>query len=116
MSDDSIKIGGKKRKKAMPRGKPIKPGEVRNPHGRPRKEDTMSDCIREYLAGSVNTESGEKLTRMQIAARAMYKKAIGGDSSMMREMLDRGFGKIKDNVDINSVQLVQLVDPEEKNV
>lgn len=98
MSENSIKTAVKKRK-AMPRGKPIKKGEIRNPHGRPRKEDTMSDCIREYLAGEITTENGEKLTRMQIAARAMYKKAINGDPSMMREMLDRGFGKVTQMVD-----------------
>jgi hypothetical protein len=93
-----------------------KKGVSGNPNGRRPKEDTMSDCIREYLAGIVKTENGEKLTRMQIAVRAMYKKAISGDASMFKEMLDRGFGKIKENVDINSVQTIQFIDPEEKNI
>ncbi len=95
MSDE---IGIKTVKKRG-KGKPIQKGQVLNPHGRPRKEDTMSDCIREYLAGEVKTENGETLTRMQIAARAMYKKSISGDSSMFREMLDRGYGKVAQRIE-----------------
>lgn len=90
------------------------PGVAHSP-GRPRKEDTASDCIREYLAGAIPTEEGQ-LTRMQILVRGMYKKAINGDSSMAKELIERGFGKVKDVVDMNTVQEIQLIDPVEKDI
>jgi hypothetical protein len=84
--------------KAMEKTKWVK-GKSGNPLGRKPKEDTMSDCIREYLAGEVKTENGEKLTRTQILVRGMYKKAINGDPSMTRELLDRGFGKVAQKIE-----------------
>jgi len=94
MSDEIVKNVKKTRGKL----KPFLPGNPGGP-GRPRKEDTMSDCIREYLAGEVKIESGEKLTRTQILVRGMYKKAISGDPSMTRELLDRGFGKVAQKIE-----------------
>lgn len=76
----------------------FQPGNNANPYGRPRKKDTFSDCLREYLDGEITTENGEQLTRMQIAVRAMYKKALN-DGSMMKEMLDRGFGKVAQRIE-----------------
>ena len=93
--NDSIKNADKKR---MPRGKPFKKGEVHNPHGRPRKELSITDALRTLMdevptikiGSTVNTDK----TWAQLVALGMLLKATKGDASMAREIIDRLEGKV----------------------
>ena len=82
----------------MPRGKPFKKGEVHNPHGRPRKELSITDALRTLMdevptikiGNTVNTDK----TWAQLVALGMLLKATKGDASMAREIIDRLEGKV----------------------
>ena len=61
-------------------GKPIQPGQVLNPHGRPKKGTALADVMREYLDAELENTPG--LTRKQAFVKAVYARAMkGGDAA-----------------------------------
>jgi hypothetical protein len=79
----------------------IKPGEVRNPNGRPKGARSRSTIVREWLESSetVNnpiTGVKERLTQADIITLALLKKARAGDLQAYRELMDSAFGKVAD--------------------
>jgi hypothetical protein len=55
------------------------PGAILNPHGRPRKGNAITDCMREYLDGIIDVQDGK--TRKQAFVRAVYACAMKGNTS-----------------------------------
>ena len=78
--------------------KPFKKGEVHNPKGRPVKEQSITEALRELAPQVLEITIGGKKnttkTAVQLMALGMYLKAIKGDASMAREIIDRLEGKV----------------------
>lgn len=95
----SEKIIKKHTKKQLPAGmKPWKPGQSGNPNGRPKKGTAIADCMREYLAGTIDTEGG-KITRQQALVKAIFAKAMKGGDAAQRLMLQYIDGMPKQQID-----------------
>lgn len=99
----------------------VKPGEVRNPNGRPKKEKCITDQIRatldkipELLPNS--TPNSGKLTNAQIFADQMVLEALKGNSAIVKEVLDRVEGKVKEVLEqtINDVTPIADMTPAER--
>ena len=72
----------------------IKPGEVRNPKGRPKKESCLTSVLKEEL-GKVpsklpdGTRNTKKLTNAQILGAQAIEHAVRGNQAYYKEILDR---------------------------
>ena len=77
---------------------PFKKGEDprRNLEGRP----PVLPELREAL-GKVLAEEKDGLTALEAVLRALRNKAIKGDVRAIQEILDRYFGKVKQDLDAN---------------
>jgi hypothetical protein len=78
--------------------KPIAKGEVRNPNGAPRKLPKL-DVI---LANVLGEENKDGKTAAEQIIEAMRRKANAGDTKAAALLLDRGWGKIKESLDITT--------------
>jgi hypothetical protein len=78
--------------------KPIKKGEVKNPKGAPRKLPKL-DVI---LANVLGMENEEGKTAAEQIIDAMRRKANSGDVKAANLLLERGWGKVKEHVDITT--------------
>ena len=78
--------------------KPITKGEVRNPNGAPRKLPKL-DVI---LANVLGEENKDGKTAAEQIIEAMRRKANAGDTKAAALLLDRGWGKIKESLDITT--------------
>ena len=88
----------------------VKPGEVRNPTGRPKKENTYSDTLRDLLAGqdiSVTwTVNGKKKSLKVSSDKNLYygvassqiMEALKGNVQAQREIVDRIQGKAPQSI------------------
>jgi len=78
--------------------KPFKKGQSGNPHGRPRKDRSITQALRELGTQIADiTVGGKKNTTKtfdELVALGMHLKAIKGDASMAREIIDRLEGKV----------------------
>ena len=77
--------------------KPIQPGEVRNPNGRPKGSLNRSTIVKEILLGL--HVSG--VTNAEAATIAVLEKALSGDTTAWEKLMDSGFGKLTDKTDVN---------------
>jgi hypothetical protein len=76
----------------------FKKGVSGNPKGRPVKELSITQALRDYMheipqitvGGSKNTDK----TWAQLVALGMLLKSVKGDASMAREIIDRLEGKV----------------------
>lgn len=96
---DSTKIATEKtqRPKGKPRGRPIQKGQVLNPHGRPKRGQSIAEKLRE-------------LSDPTIVAMTIIEMAIGDrDPRAMAMLLDRTEGKVADMV-INLTESFQESD------
>jgi len=97
VSDDAVK-NGKKTANRTSFKKGNKYGK-----GRPTKEHSVTEALRELapeileisLGGKKNTTK----TAVQLMALGMYLKAIKGDASMAREIIDRLEGKVPQGIE-----------------
>jgi hypothetical protein len=93
--------------------KPIKPGEVRNPKGKPKGAMNSKTIIRRFLeldavATNPNTKKkvalkglkGEPITYMEAIIIRMIQRAMKGDTTAFNAILDRMEGKPKQTTDI----------------
>jgi hypothetical protein len=76
--------------------KPFPKGVSGNPKGRPKLPD-LSEAIAKVLA-----DEKDGKTALEAVLMALRAKAVKGDVRAAQELLDRGFGKSKSNVDITS--------------
>ena len=78
----------------IPKGaKPFKKGQSGNPKGRPKMPD-LSEAIAKVLA-----EEKDGITALELILAALRAKAAKGDVRAAQELLDRGFGKSRQNID-----------------
>lgn len=75
--------------------KPFKPGESGNPNGRPKK----LPAIDKLLANTLGSEDDKESAAERII-QALIKKAEKGDTRAAEILLDRGYGKPKQTIDI----------------
>jgi hypothetical protein len=81
----------------IPEGaKPFPKGVSGNPKGRPKLPD-LSEAIARVLA-----DEKDGKTALEAVLMALRAKAVKGDVRAAQELLDRGFGKSKSNVDVTS--------------
>ena len=76
----------------------LKKGVVLNPNGRKTRENTLSDCIRDYMAEVVE-DGGETLTREARLARALYASAMDGNMTAVTIIRDTAYGKPVERLD-----------------
>lgn len=77
--------------------RPAKKGEIRNKNGRPKKLPKLDELLAEVLG---DEEEGK--TQAQMILEALVKKANNGDVKAAALLLDRGWGKVKEHIDITS--------------
>ena len=78
--------------------KPIKKGEVRNPKGAPKKLPNL-DLL---LANVLGTENEEGKTAAEQILEALRRRANTGDVKAANLLLERGYGKVKEKIDITT--------------
>ena len=74
----------------------FKKGQSGNPNGRPKLPD-LSQAIAKVLA-----EEKDGMTALDAILAALRAKAAKGDVRAAQELLDRGFGKSKQSVDVTT--------------
>ena len=75
---------------------PAKKGEVRNPHGRPKKLPDL-----DILMAKVLGERKEGMSAMETILKALRAKASRGDVRSAELLLDRAYGKLKNTNDVS---------------
>lgn len=84
----------------MPRGGSIspatqfKPGQSGNPKGRPRKLRALDDLLVEVLGDGVEKDEAKAIIQ------ALVRKAKAGDVKAAEIILDRGYGKPKQHIEV----------------
>lgn len=77
---------------------PIKPGEVRNPAGRPKKALCIPDILRELAALPSKYDADKKKTRLRAICDRALDQAEGGDKDARNWIADRMEGKAIDRI------------------
>jgi hypothetical protein len=98
--------------------RPPKHGEPsRNPFGRPKGSRNRSTIVKEWLSVQQKiknpiTGTIETLDQADMITLALISKARKGDVAAFKELMDSGFGKIKDvqdsNVTVNSFSIKDI--------
>jgi hypothetical protein len=86
--------------KKKPRGRPPEKGEVRNPHGRPKKGHTITDLLNEYLESTTFGEN--QITGKQVLVQKVFQLAVQGDLAALKYCIDR--------IDGTPIQAIRQVD------
>jgi len=85
----------------MPGYKDIKPrwekGQSGNPKGRPKMPD-LKEAISKILSEEKNGQ-----TALDAVLIALFNRALKGDVRAAQELLDRGFGKSQQNIDLSTL-------------
>ena len=94
----------------------VKKGEVRNPGGRPKGPD-MRKLLTEFMQEEVEVgKQKEKKKRIRVLLEAMFKHAVSGNVGYMTHILERMFGKVKQEVEIMESQTyIRQSEPERIN-
>jgi len=94
-------------KKSLNNIKPPKKGEVRNPKGKPVGTLNRSTIAKKWLESLLTaknplTGKSSKLPIIDQMTLSMIKKAMDGDVSAYRELMDSAFGKAMQSTDVTS--------------
>lgn len=83
-----------------------KKGQSGNPKGRPRKLPELDKLMAEILG-----EEKDGITAAQAILAKLRQKAVSGDIRAAEVLLDRGYGKAKETIDLtNKVITVRVPD------
>ena len=87
--------------------RPPKKGEVRNPKGKPAGTLNRSTIAKKWLESLVTaknplTGKQSKLPAQDQMTLSMIRKAMDGDVSAYRELMDSAFGKAMQSTDVTS--------------
>jgi hypothetical protein len=77
--------------------RPARKGDVRNPKGAPKKLPKLDELLAEVLG---DTEEGK--TQAQRILEALVRRANTGDVKASALLLERGYGKVKEQIDITT--------------
>jgi hypothetical protein len=77
----------------------IKPGEVRNPKGRPPSGDSLAEMVR--MIGDEFQDRKTKKSRMELVIRKAWEQAERGDDKARQFLADRGWGKVPQSVELD---------------
>ena len=85
----------------------FKPGESGNPAGRPKGTPNAATRYRRLLdltSKRANPVTGEmeNFTQWELMDMAVFNKALKGDMSAYKEIMDRAEGRVAQNVDVTS--------------
>lgn len=107
-------------KNPKPNSGSIKPGETRNPHGRPKDENSWAGVIRMLrdmtadeiaeMVGGKSTDLGRAFLQMPqkiqmkylISMRAMAQLMFESNGSLWEKIMERDDGKVKEQLDLTS--------------
>ncbi len=78
--------------------RPAKKGDIRNPKGAPKKLPNL-DMI---LANVLGAENEEGKTAAEQIIEAIRRRANAGDVKAANLLLERGWGKVKEKIDITT--------------
>jgi len=81
----------------IPNSKPFKKGQSGNPNGRPKKLPELDKLLADVLG-----EEKDGVTAAEVILKALRAKAAKGDIRAAEVLLDRAFGKAKQQVDLTS--------------
>jgi hypothetical protein len=82
----------------------IKPGEIRNPHGRPRKEQSLTEILKKTIENQKLVVNGKEISGKDAIAMKLFSLAMQGDLTALKYCYDR--------VDGTPRQAVELSGPE----
>ena len=85
--------------------KPCKPGETRNPNGRPKREVTLVSCIKSAL-DQIDKPTGK--TKQQLIAELLVNKAVKGDMLAAKLAIEYTVGRPAQVVTVDSVAPVAV--------
>lgn len=85
----------------------FKKGQSGNPKGRPKGSLNRSTIARRWLEATRKgknplTGEDEVLTQEDVITLALIRKAMDGDVSAYKALMDSGYGTAKDTIDINT--------------
>lgn len=81
------------RKRSLANLRPIKPGEVRNPRGRPKKDYVLADLAQVHA---------EKAIATLVSVMSNEENPPAARISAASELLDRGFGRAPQSLDVKT--------------
>lgn len=81
-------------------GKKFQPGQSGNPKGRPKKIPALDKLLSEVL-GSADDEDSE----MKAVIEALIKRAKKGDVRAAEVLLDRSYGKPKQEIALDGLKI-----------
>lgn len=88
--------------------RPAKKGEIRNPHGRPKKEICIPDILREIGTAKINV-NGRMVTKRQLMLEQVYAHAIKGEQWAVQFIADRTEGKVVEKTQVENVSPREVV-------
>lgn len=98
------------KKGEIPKGaKPFQKGTIPNPNGRPKKIPELDKILAEVLGA----ENKEGITEAQRIIEALKIKAQRGDVRAAEVLLDRGYGKPKQDIKVETPTTHTLIIKEE---
>jgi len=77
--------------------KPFKKGESGNPNGRPKKLPELDKLLADVLG-----EEKDGITAGEVILKALRAKAAKGDVRAAEVLLDRAYGKAKQNIQMDA--------------
>ena len=81
----------------IPGNKPFKKGQSGNPKGRPPKLPALDKLLDKVLG-----EEKDGITAAEAILKALRARAIKGDNRAAEVLLDRGYGKAKQTMDVET--------------
>jgi len=84
-----------------------KKGESGNPNGR---RGSIKDLLNNLLDENVQLEDGTEVNKKEALAKSLYRLALRGNMTAMRELLDRSEGKVKDVVEVREEKKMYDID------
>ena len=76
--------------------KPAKPGEIRNPNGKPKGTLNRSTIVKRWLEARLDDDH----LFVDAITKAVIEKAMGGDVAAFRELMDSSYGKVADKTEL----------------
>lgn len=98
-----------------------KKGQSGNPKGRAKGTRNRKTIVREWLEliqleTNPITGKKEKLSQADMITAAQIKKALTGDTNAFKELMDSGFGKNEDRLEVKTDPLKSVFDEVDEQI